>query len=127
MSRPTAPRFSLRPAAWGLKALFRSASTRPIGEEWRKFCHPSRANAAPPASQPAQHLSGSFQLNEAHVRRVLRFGYLAPDIVEAIAEGRQPRCRTVKRLLQGVPCVWAEQRNSLWDQLILAHLMHLNA
>ena len=31
MSRPTAPRFSLRPAAWGLKALFRSASTRPIG------------------------------------------------------------------------------------------------
>jgi hypothetical protein len=92
MSRPTAPRFSLRPAAWGLKALFRSASTRPIGEEWRKFCHPSRANAAPPASQPAQHLSGSFQLNEAHVRRVLRFGYLAPDIVEAIAEGRQPGC-----------------------------------
>jgi hypothetical protein len=42
----------------------------------------------------------------------LRFGYLAPDIVEAIAEGRQPRCMTVKRLLQGVPCVWAEQRNS---------------
>ena len=96
-------------------------------KEWREFCHPSRADEAPPASQPAQHLSGSFQLNEAHVRRVLRFGYLAPDIVEAIAEGRQPRCRTVKRLLQGVPCVWAEQRNSLWDQLILAHLMHLNA
>ena len=81
-------------------------------KEWREFCHPSRANEAPPASQPAQHLSGSFQLNEAHVRRVLRFGYLAPDIVEAIAEGRQPRCMTVKRLLQGVPCVWAEQRNS---------------
>jgi hypothetical protein len=40
----------------------------------------------------------------------LRFGYLAPNIVEAIAKGRQPRCMTVKRLLQGVPCVWAEQR-----------------
>jgi hypothetical protein len=79
-------------------------------KEWREFCHPSRANEAPPASQPAQHLSGSFQLNEAHVRRVLRFGYLAPDIVEAIAEGRQPRCMTVKRLLQVVPCVWAEHR-----------------
>ena len=38
-------------------------------KEWREFCHPSRANEAPPASQPAQHLSGSFQLNEAHVRR----------------------------------------------------------
>jgi hypothetical protein len=46
---------------------------------------PLRANEAPPASQPAQHLSGSFQLNEARVRRVLRFGYLAPDIVGAIA------------------------------------------
>jgi hypothetical protein len=57
-------------------------------KEWREFCHPSRANEAPPASQPAQHLSGSFQLNEAHVRRVLRFGHLAPHIVEAIAEGR---------------------------------------
>jgi hypothetical protein len=79
-------------------------------KEWREFCHPSRANEAPPASQPAQHLSGSFQLNEARVRRILRFGYLAPDIIEAIAEGRQPRCMTVKRLLQGVPCVWAEQR-----------------
>ena len=51
-----------------------------------------------------------FQLNEAHVRRILRFGYLAPDIVEAIVEGRQPRSMTVKRLLQGVPCVWADQR-----------------
>src|ERR1700704_6056366 len=39
--------------------------------------------------------------NDAHVRRVLRFGYLAPDIVEAIVEGRQPRSLTVRRLLQG--------------------------
>ena len=51
-----------------------------------------------------------FQLNDAHVRRVLRFGYLAPDIVEAIIEGRQPRCMTVKRLLQGIPRVWSDQR-----------------
>ena len=37
-------------------------------------------------------IARQFQLNDAHVRRVLRFGYLAPDIVEAIIEGRQPRC-----------------------------------
>jgi len=30
--------------------------------------------------------------------------------VEAIIEGRQPRSMTVKRLLQGIPCVWADQR-----------------
>ena len=51
-----------------------------------------------------------FKLNDAHVRRLLRFGYLAPDIVEAIVEGRQPRALTVRQLLQGVPCAWAEQR-----------------
>jgi len=55
-------------------------------------------------------IARQFQLNDAHVRRVLRFGYLAPDIVEAIIEGRQPRCMTVKRLLQGIPCGWADQR-----------------
>ena len=51
-----------------------------------------------------------FKLNDAHVRRLLRFGYLAPDIVEAIVEGRQPRPLTVRRLLQGIPCAWADQR-----------------
>jgi site-specific DNA recombinase len=53
-----------------------------------------------------------FQLSDAHVRRILRFGYLAPDIIEAIVEGRQPRSLTVKRLLQGIPCVWADQRTA---------------
>jgi site-specific DNA recombinase len=43
-------------------------------------------------------------------RTLLRFGYLAPDFVEAIVEGRQPRALTVRRLLQGIPCAWADQR-----------------
>jgi site-specific DNA recombinase len=51
-----------------------------------------------------------FQLSDEHVRRILRLGYLAPDIVEAIIEGHQPRAVTVKRLLQGIPSVWADQR-----------------
>ncbi len=54
-----------------------------------------------------------FKLNDAHVRRVLRLGYLAPDIIEAIVEGRQPRSLTVKRLLRGIPCSWADQRTVL--------------
>jgi hypothetical protein len=33
----------------------------------------------------------------------------APPI-EAIVEGRQPRALTVRRLLQGIPCAWADQR-----------------
>jgi Adenylate and Guanylate cyclase catalytic domain len=55
-----------------------------------------------PRPMPAQ--------SDKHVRRILRFAYLAPDIVEAIAEGRQPRILTVKLLLKGVPLDWADQR-----------------
>jgi hypothetical protein len=49
-------------------------------------------------------------LSDPHVRRLLRFACLAPDIVEAIVEGRQPRTLTVKRLLQGIPLAWSDQR-----------------
>jgi hypothetical protein len=52
-------------------------------------------------------------LSDPHVRRLLRFGYLAPDIVEAIVEGRQPRSLTVKLLLRGIPLVWFDQRAAL--------------
>jgi site-specific DNA recombinase len=51
-----------------------------------------------------------LELSDAHVRRVLRATYLAPDIVEAIIEGRQPRILTVKLLLKGIPLNWADQR-----------------
>jgi hypothetical protein len=49
-----------------------------------------------------------FALSGPHVRRLLRFVYLAPDIVEAIVEGRQPRILTVKLLLRGIPLDWAD-------------------
>jgi len=51
-----------------------------------------------------------FGLSDAHVRRHLRFAYLAPDIVEAIIDGRQPRALTVKLLLRGIPFDWVDQR-----------------
>ena len=51
-----------------------------------------------------------FGLSDAHVRRLLRFAYLAPDIVEAIVDGRQPRILTVKLLLKSIPLDWADQR-----------------
>ena len=62
--------------------------------------------------QHTAEIARRFKLNDAHVRRLLRFGYLAPDIIEAIVEGRQPRSLTVRRLLLGVPCIWADQRRA---------------
>jgi hypothetical protein len=55
-------------------------------------------------------IAGECGLGESYVRRMLRLAYLAPDIVEAIAEGRQPRGMTLERLLSPVPFAWAEQR-----------------
>ena len=53
-----------------------------------------------------------FGLSDAHVRRLLRLSYLAPAIVEAIVEGRQPRILTVKLLLRAIPLDWADQRTA---------------
>jgi phosphoenolpyruvate phosphomutase-like protein len=50
--------------------------------------------------------TSSWSVAEAH-------GYLAPDLVEAIVEGRQPRILTVKLLLQGIPCAWQDQRAAI--------------
>jgi site-specific DNA recombinase len=47
-----------------------------------------------------------FGLSDPHVRRLLRFAYLAPDIVE----GRQPRSLTVNVLLRAIPLAWSDQR-----------------
>jgi site-specific DNA recombinase len=57
-----------------------------------------------------------FGLSDPHVRRLLRFAYLAPEIVEAIVEGRQLRSLTVKLLLRGIPLAWSDQRATfrLW-------------
>ena len=55
-------------------------------------------------------IAATCDLSEAYVRRILRLAFLAPDIVESIAEGRQPRALTLQRLLGPVPLAWADQR-----------------
>jgi hypothetical protein len=67
--------------------------------------HYERAKYAS-TTEIARHLG----LSDPHVRRLLRFAYLAPDIVETIVEGRQPRSLTVKLLLRGIPLAWSDQR-----------------
>lgn len=52
-------------------------------------------------------------LSGQHVARHLQLAWLAPDIVEAILEGHQPKKLTVQRLLAKLPMDWAEQRKVL--------------
>jgi len=49
-------------------------------------------------------------LTERYVRKVFACAFLAPDIVEAILEGRQPRDLTFAKLTKKVPLSWVEQR-----------------
>jgi hypothetical protein len=52
------------------------------------------------------------QVSKSYVTRLVRLAYLAPPIVAAIVEGRQPVGLTAKRLLQDtrLPLAWAEQQ-----------------
>jgi hypothetical protein len=57
-----------------------------------------------------EELARAEKINSTYVGRVLRLTLLAPEIIEAIMEGRQPAGMTMAGLLTGFPLVWAEQR-----------------
>ena len=49
--------------------------------------------------------------DEKYIRRLLKLAFLAPDIVEAILQGKQPHGVNLSRILQwDLPLSWAEQR-----------------
>jgi len=50
-------------------------------------------------------------LGDRYVSRVLRFAFLAPDIVESILDGTQPPDLTFAKMAQDIPMSWAEQRD----------------
>jgi site-specific DNA recombinase len=55
-------------------------------------------------------LAQALQVDERYVSRILRGALLAPDLIAAILEGRQPPHLTVAALRFGAPLLWAEQR-----------------
>ena len=52
-------------------------------------------------------------VTDVYVCRLLSLTCLAPDIVGAILDGRQPKGLKVAALLRGIPLTWEEQRR-LW-------------
>jgi hypothetical protein len=62
----------------------------------------------------AAELAKASKVNESYLCRVLRLALLAPDIVEAILDGRQPPTLELKDLLRPFPIEWEAQRK-LWD------------
>ena len=54
-------------------------------------------------------------VSPSYFTRLVRLSYLAPDITQAILDGRQPRDLTADKLLahSRLPLIWHEQRTVL--------------
>jgi hypothetical protein len=60
-------------------------------------------------------IGAAERINPTYVGRILRLTLLAPDIVEAILDGRQPTDLQLADLLRPFPVEWARQRRELID------------
>ena len=60
-----------------------------------------------------EELAERERVNAGYMSRVLRLTLLAPDIVEAILDGRQPEGLRLEDMLNEFPVAWVEQRVSL--------------
>jgi hypothetical protein len=54
-------------------------------------------------------LAAAEKINSSYVSRLLRLTLLAPDIVEAILDGRQPEEMTLPGLMEPFPVEWRQQ------------------
>lgn len=55
-------------------------------------------------------LAAQEGVTDAYVCRLLPLTCLAPDVVAAILDGRQPKGLKLAALLRGIPLTWEEQR-----------------
>ncbi len=58
-------------------------------------------------------LAAGEKLDRGYLGKILMLTLLAPDIVEAVLDGRQPAELGVHVLREGVPVEWGEQRSAL--------------
>jgi hypothetical protein len=61
----------------------------------------------------AAEITEADGVTRSFVNRLLRLTLLAPDIVEAILDGRQAKAMQLEDLTQALPSVWHEQRQLL--------------
>jgi site-specific DNA recombinase len=99
---PDHPGPTQAPASSLLKALAR-------GRQWYEWIVAGEVSGR-------RSIAQKLQLDERYVGRVLECGFLAPDIVEAILDGRQPPDLTFQKLTHRLPLSWTEQRRQLGFQ-----------
>ena len=55
-------------------------------------------------------LAAALKLDRSYVCKIVQLTSLAPDIAQAILDGREPDELTLKHLRKGVPLLWDQQR-----------------
>jgi hypothetical protein len=70
---------------------------------WRKILETGRYGTI-------DELAAAEKINSSYVSRLLRLTLLAPDIIEAILDGRQPGGMTLPALMEPFPVEWGRQR-----------------
>ena len=60
-----------------------------------------------------REIASAERINETYVGRVLRLTLLAPEIIEAIVQGRQPAGVQLDALMRRFPVGWGEQNREL--------------
>ena len=73
---------------------------------WRKLMEAG-------AYSTVEEIAAAEKINASYVSRVLRLTLLAPDIVEAILDGRQPPEMSLGVLMRPFPVAWDEQLDAL--------------
>jgi hypothetical protein len=73
---------------------------------WQRLLEEGRYRSAGELAE-AEGVTRSF------VNRLLRLTLLAPDIQEAIIDGRQPKGMQLEELTRAMPSAWQEQRKAL--------------
>jgi hypothetical protein len=73
---------------------------------WRKLLEAGAYNTV-------HEIAEAERINPSYVSRVLRLTLLAPDIVEAILDGRQSDSVTLARLMRPFPVEWRGQQSML--------------
>ena len=73
------------------------------GYKWRKMYESGKFKSH-------EELAEKLGVNKSYFARVIRVNWLAPDIKEAILDGRQPRTLMVTDIFKPFPMIWEEQR-----------------
>jgi hypothetical protein len=60
--------------------------------------------------QSSTELAKKLKMTDSYIGRILRLSLLAPDIIEALLDGKQPEKLSLRDLLKPVPQDWNEQR-----------------